>query len=161
MTVVCNTSPITNLAAIAQLDLLRQVYSEIVIPQAVYDELTALPNPVPGTLEVQTLSWIQVQKVVDQAQVVEFRRKVDRGEAEALALALEVSAERVLIDDAAGRAIALELGLTITGVLGVLLTAKKRQLIKDVRPLMDGLIAQAGFWVSDELYQRVLQQAGE
>ncbi|QFS51768.1 DUF3368 domain-containing protein [Nostoc sphaeroides] len=127
MTVVCNTSPITNLAAIAQLDLLRQVYSEIVIPVAVYDELTALPNPVPGTLEVQTLSWIQVQRVVDQAQVVEFRRKVDRGEAEALALALEVSAERVLIDDAAGRAIALELGLTITGVLGVLLTAKKRQ----------------------------------
>ncbi|MCC5632822.1 hypothetical protein LC613_35290 [Nostoc sphaeroides CHAB 2801] len=105
MTVVCNTSPITNLAAIAQLDLLRQVYGEIVIPVAVYDELTALTNPVPGTLEVQKLSWIQVQRVVDQAQVVEFRRKVDRGEAEALALALEVSAERVLIDDAAGRAI--------------------------------------------------------
>lgn len=161
MTVVCNTSPITNLAAIAQLDLLRQVYGEIVIPQAVYDELTALPNPVPGTLEVQTLSWIQVQTVMDQAQVAEFRRKVDLGEAEALALALEVSAERVLIDDAAGRAIALELGLTITGVLGVLLMAKQRQLITAVRPLMDGLIAQAGFWVSDELYQRVLQQAGE
>jgi hypothetical protein len=161
VTVVCNTSPITNLAAIAQLDLLRQVYGEIVIPQAVYDELTALPNPVPGTLEVQTLSWIQVQTVMDQAQVAEFRRKVDLGEAEALALALEVSAERVLIDDAAGRAIALELGLTITGVLGVLLMAKQRQLITAVRPLMDGLIAQAGFWVSDELYQRVLQQAGE
>ncbi|BAZ49656.1 putative nucleic acid-binding protein [Nostoc sp. NIES-4103] len=62
MTVVCNTSPITNLAAIAQLDLLCQLYGEIVISVAVYDELTALPNPVPGTLEVQTLSWIQVHR---------------------------------------------------------------------------------------------------
>jgi predicted nucleic acid-binding protein len=161
VTVVCNTSPITNLAAIAQLDLLYQLYGEILIPQAVYDELTALQNPVPGTVEVQTLSWIRVQRVVNQSQVAEFRRTVDAGEAEALALALEVSAERVLIDDAAGRAIALELGLTITGVLGVLLMAKQRQLIAAVRPLMDALIAQAGFWVSEELYQRVLHQASE
>lgn len=78
-----------------------------------------------------------------------------------MALALEVSAERVLIDDAAGRAIALELGLTITGVLGVLLMAKQQQLIADVRSSMDSLITQAGFWIGDELYQRVLQQAGE
>ena len=161
MTVVCNTSPITNLAAIAHLDLLHQLYGEIVIPQAVYDELTAVQHPVPGTLEVQTLSWIQVQQVVDQSQVAEFQRKVDLGEAEALVLALEVSAERLLIDDAAGRTIALELGLTITGVLGVLLMAKQRQLIVAVRPLMDALIAQAGFWVSDELYQRMLHQANE
>lgn len=161
MKVVCNTSPITNLAAIAQLDLLYQLYVEILIPQAVYDELTALQNPVPGTVEVQTLSWIRVQRVANQSQVVEFRQTVDAGEAEALALALEVSAERVLIDDAAGRAIALELGLTITGVLGVLLMAKQRQLIAAVRPLMDALIAQAGFWVSEELYQRVLHQASE
>ena len=161
MTVVCNTSPITNLAAIDRLDLLHQLFGEIVIPQAVYDELTVLPNPVPGTVEVQTLSWFRVQQVGDRSQVAEFRRKVDFGEAEALALALEVSAERVLIDDAAGRAIALELGLTITGVLGVLLMAKQRQLIADVRSSMDSLITQAGFWIGDELYQRVLQQAGD
>jgi uncharacterized protein len=161
VTVVCNTSPITNLAAIAHLDLLHQLYGEIVIPQAVYDELTAVQHPVPGTLEVQTLSWIQVQQVVDQSQVAEFQRKVDLGEAEALVLALEVSAERLLIDDAAGRTIALELGLTITGVLGVLLMAKQRQLIVAVRPLMDALIAQAGFWVSAELYRRMLHQANE
>lgn len=161
MTVVCNTSPITNLSAIAQLNLLHQLYGEILIPQAVYDELTALPNPVPGTMEVQTLLWIRVQKVMDQLQVAKFRRTVDAGEAEVLSLALEVSAERVLIDDAAGRAIALELGLTITGVLGVLLMAKQRQLIVAVRPLMDALITQAGFWVSEELYQRVLYQACE
>ncbi|MBL1179247.1 DUF3368 domain-containing protein [Pantanalinema sp. GBBB05] len=161
MTVVCNTSPITNLAAIAQLDLLRQLYGEIVIPQAVYNELTVLPNPVPGTSEVQTLPWIRVQQVRNQTQVTEFRRTVDLGEAEALALALEMAAERLLIDDAAGRAIALELGLKITGVLGVLLIAKQRQLIVAVQPLMDNLISQAGFWVSDELYARVLHQSGE
>lgn len=161
MTVVCNTSPITNLAAIAQLNLLYQMFGEIVIPQAVYDELTALPYPVAGTIEVQTLSWIRVQCVGDQARVEEFRRTVDAGEAEALALALEVSAERILIDDAAGRAIARDLGLKITGVLGVLLMAKQRCLIATVQPFMDSLITEAGFWVSDELYQRVLHEAGE
>jgi predicted nucleic acid-binding protein len=144
VTVVCNTSPITNLAAIDRLDLLHQLFGEIVIPQAVYSELTVLPNPVPGTVEVQTLSWFRVQQVGDRSQVAEFRRKVDFGEAEALALALEVSAERVLIDDAAGRAIALELGLTITGVLGVLLMAKQRQLIvsKTINKYLMGLLCR-------------------
>lgn len=161
MTVVSNTSPITNLAAIAHLHLLQQLYGKIIIPQAVFAELTVLQNPVPGTIEVQTLPWIRVQQVVNQQQVTEFRQTVDAGEAEAIALALELSAERLLIDDAAGRAIAQEKGLMITGVLGVLLVAKQRQLIESVRPRLDTLILRAGFWVGDELYQRVLRQAGE
>ncbi|MCT7983461.1 hypothetical protein NG796_09150 [Laspinema sp. A4] len=58
MTVVSNTSPITNLAAIRQLDLLQQLYTQIVIPEAVYNELTGVETPVPGTREVQDLDWI-------------------------------------------------------------------------------------------------------
>lgn len=161
MTVVCNTSPITNLAVIARLDLLHSIYGEIVIPKAVYDELTNVPNPVPGGVEVQTYDWISVRPVLDQFKVSVFRQNIDFGEAEAIALALELRADRLLIDDAAGRAIALREGLQITGVLGILLIAKKRGLIDSVRSLLDNLINQAGFWVSDELYRWVLNQAKE
>jgi uncharacterized protein len=161
MIVVCNTSPITNLAAIAQLDLLRSIYGEIIIPQAVYDQLTNLPYSVPGGTEVQTSDWIKVRPVLEQSKVRVFRRDVDFGEAEAIALSLELAADRLLIDDAAGRAIALREGLQMTGVLGILLIARKRGLIDSVRLLLDDLINQAGFWVSDELYRWVLSQAKE
>jgi uncharacterized protein len=95
MTVVCNTSPITNLAAIAQLHLLHSIYGEIVIPKAVYDELTNVPNPVPGGVEVQTYDWISVRPVLDQSKVSVFRQNIDFGEAEAITLALELRADRL------------------------------------------------------------------
>lgn len=65
MIVVSDTSPITNLAAIGQLDLLRQLYKTIIIPQAVYDEMVAVNKIVPGAVEVQSLSWIQTKTVAD------------------------------------------------------------------------------------------------
>jgi uncharacterized protein len=135
MIVVCNTSPITNFAEIARLDLLHSIYGEVVIPKAVYDELTNVPNPVPGGVEVQTYDWISVQPVLDQSKVSVFRQNIDFGEAEAIALALELRADRLLIDDAAGRAIALGEGLQITGILGILLIAKRRGLIDSVQPI--------------------------
>lgn len=161
MTIVSDTSPITNLAAIARLDLLQRIYGGIVIPKSVYDELTGVGYPVPGTLEVQTLSWISVQSVGNQEQVTKFRQTVDLGEAEAIALSLELGVDRLLIDDAAGRAIALGLGLKITGVLGVLLIAKQRGFISAVKPLVDELMHRAGFRVGDLLYQSVLRTVGE
>jgi len=57
--IVSDTSPITNLAAIGQLDLLRQLYSRVIIPQAVYNEMVGVDKVVPGAVEVQQLSWIQ------------------------------------------------------------------------------------------------------
>ncbi|MBE9011163.1 DUF3368 domain-containing protein [Pseudanabaenaceae cyanobacterium LEGE 13415] len=153
MTIVCNTSPITNLAAINQFELLRSVYSEIVIPQAVFDELTQVGYAVPGTVEVQTANWIRVVTVRDRNQVSTFRQVLDAGEAEAIALALELSAERLLIDEAAGRSIAEASGLKVTGTLGVLLIAKQQGIIPLVQPMIDSLMSQAGFRVSSALYK--------
>lgn len=161
MTIVSNTSPITNLAAIGQLHLLQAIYGTISIPQAVYDELTVLDQPVPGTVEVKTLNWINLQKVSDRNQVARFRQVVDAGEAEAIALALELSAERLIIDEALGRSLAESLGLRITGILGTLLIAKQRSLIPAVQPLMEKLIQKAGFRVSPGLYRIILDNAGE
>ena len=86
---------------------------------------------------------------------------VDPGEAGAIALDLELKATRLLIDVFAGRSLAESLGLRITGVLGVLLIAKQRGLIAEVRPLLEDLVAQAAFRVSSALYEAVLEEAEE
>lgn len=75
MIVVSNTPPITNLAAVHQLPLLQQLYGMIVIPQAVYDELTGVSKSVAGSTEVQTLAWIQTQKVANEALVTALQLK--------------------------------------------------------------------------------------
>ena len=109
MTVVSNTSPITSLAAIGQLDLLRQLYSSIVIPQAVYDEMAGLGYTVPGAIEVQTLPWIETRQVINRTLVGELQNELDAGESEAIALAIELTADLLLIDEYPGRIIASSL----------------------------------------------------
>ncbi len=161
MTVISNTSPITNLAGIGQLDLLRQLYGTVTIPQAVYKEMVGLSRTVPGTLEVQTLRWITAQPVTDLNQIETLRAILDQGEAEAIVLAMELNAELLIIDERPGRAIARQYSLNITGVLGVLLEAKRQGVIFAVKPLMDQLINQVEFWVDGQLYKTVLQAANE
>jgi predicted nucleic acid-binding protein len=161
MTIVSNTSPITNLAGIGQLDLLHLLYGNITIPQSVYNEMAGISKTVPGTLEVQSLSWIIAQSVIDSTQVEALRTTLDQGEAEAIALALELNAELLIIDEKPGRAIAKQLGINIVGVLGVLLEAKRRGFITTVKPLMDQLTNQLAFRVSQQLYEAVLQSANE
>lgn len=161
MTTVSNTSPITNLAGIGYLDLLRQLYGPITIPQAVYDEMANIGRTVPGTLEVQTLPWIQIQPVTALDQVTALRATLDHGEAEAIVLALELQAQLLIIDETPGRAIARQFGINITGVLGVLLEAKYQGLIGAVKPLVDQLINEVEFWISPQLYEAILQAASE
>jgi uncharacterized protein len=67
----------------------------------------------------------------------------------------------VLIDEHRGRLIAARLNLNYTGILGILIEAKRRRLILAVKPLLDALINQAGFWVADALYRRVIELSGE
>jgi len=162
--VISDTSPITNLAAIGQLDLLRQLYETIIIPLAVYNEMVAVDKIVSGAVEVQTLDWIQAQTVVNAQSVRNIQtiqEDIDLGEAEAIILALELKANLILMDERRGRALAVKYGLNVTGLLGVLLQAKHNGLISDVKPLMDRLIEIAGFRISSQLYVDVVNAAGE
>jgi uncharacterized protein len=159
--VVSDTSPITNLASIGQLELLRQLYGQIVIPPAVYRELTTAGETVPGYQEVQTFDWITVQSVKDFARVASLLEQLDEGEAEAIALAIEQQAEWLLIDEELGRRIAENYQIQFTGILGVLIEAKHQGLITQVKPILDALINEADFWVSERLYHRVLQTVEE
>jgi hypothetical protein len=159
--IVSNTSPITNLAAVGRLDLLQQLYEKVVIPQAVYQELTVPGLEPPGAKEVQTLAWIESRPVTDRALVTALETELDPGEAEAIALAIELKADLLLLDERRGRTVAARFGLRFIGLLGVLIDAKHQGYIPAVRPIMDDLVAKAGFWVSQQLYARVLQAAGE
>jgi uncharacterized protein len=161
--VISDTSAITNLAAIDHLQLLPQLYNQVTVPVAVYRELADIDPPVPGTLEVQTVSWLEVKQVINREVVERLRDEVrlDPGESEAIALALELDADLLLIDERRGRAEADRLGVKITGLLGILVEAKRKNLIATVQPLMDALIATSEFRVSSALYNQILDIVDE
>lgn len=153
MIVVSDTSPITSLAKIRRLDLLRTLYHSITIPTAVDSELRRGQIVLPD--------WIQVQSAADRAVVAQLEADLDPGEAEALAVALELGADLVLIDEKRGRDVAHRLGLRFVGLLGVVLDAKRQGHLRAVRPLLDELAAEAGFWIRDDLRREILEAAGE
>lgn len=161
MIVVSDTSPLCNLALINHLWLLEAIYQIVIIPTLVAEELAAAKNPaIPAILQ---LDWIQTRSPTNVTIANQLQRDqgLDTGEANAIALALELNADDLLIDERLGRREARQLGLSIIGILGILVTAKQRNLIPQVQPVMDALIHQASFRVSVQLYQRVLTLANE
>lgn len=160
MIVVANAGPLIALAQIGQFQLLGQLYGRIHIPVGVQDEVVASGEGRAGAEDVAAASWIEVVKVQDGAAVALLRERLDLGESEAVALAMELEADLLLIDEARGRRIAEAHGIHKTGTLGTLLAAKARGLIPAVTPLLDALLSR-GFRMDSELYDVVRQLAGE
>ena len=161
MIVVSNTSPIINLAAIGRLELLQQLYGTIAIPQAVYHEIAVRGSGQPGAIEIQTFPWFNQYQVHDMALVQELKQHLDAGESEAIALAIEMRADQLLLDERRGRIIAKQHGISVIGLMGVLLLAKRQGLLETIRPVLDELRTVAGFWIDAELFKQVLESAGE
>lgn len=163
MPVVSNTSPILNLAIVKQLDLLRQQFTEVLIPPEVWAELQ--PDSVaPGVEAIrQALAdkWLRVHELKDARLAQALMLELDRGEAAAIALALELSANQILLDERDGRAKAKALGLRPVGLLGVLLRAKRDGKIESVKAGMQALQSDAGFFISEELFAAILTEADE
>lgn len=147
MPVVSNTSPLLNLAIIDRLDLVRQQFETVQVAPAVVAELR-LDEALPGCDVLQhsiDQGWIQVQEVHDRALVQVLQRDLDWGEAETIALALQLGAGRVLLDEREARRMAKSLHLKVTGVLGILLRAKNEGQIPSLRQETDLLQERAGF----------------
>jgi len=159
--VVSDTSPLTNLAAIGQFALLQQLYGSLHIAEAVWGELNAADQHWPGRNEVADAQWIQRQIPKNHFLIMALCQNIDLGEAESIALALELKADLILMDERDGRHKAIQLGLKPVGVVGVLLTAKARGHVTEVRPMLDALRQQAGFYLGDSLYKEVLRLAQE
>jgi predicted nucleic acid-binding protein len=112
-------------------------------------------------VDVGSLSFLTVRAPADAARVQQLRTYLDPGESEAIALALEVRADALLIDELQGRAAAVAAGLNVIGVLGILQRAKHEGLIDQVRSRMDRLRNDTQFFISDRLYDEVLRSVGE
>jgi predicted nucleic acid-binding protein len=161
MTIVSNASPLIALIRIGQLDLLRQLYSEILIPEAVWHEVVVEGADQPGAEAVSSASWIVPRTVTNRALVHGLQQELDAGEAEAIALAVEMDAPLLLMDERLGRDTARHFGMRYTGVVGVLIEAKRKGIVQAIQPHLDALRDLAGFRVSEALYRRVLQDEGE
>lgn len=161
MSIVSNASPVINLARIGKLYLLRELYGELIIPEPVWHEVVVQGAGQPGADEVKAATWIKTRAATNRQLVQALQQELDAGEAEAIALVLEIGAELLLMDEHLGREVARHLGLRYTGLVGVLIEAKRKGFIRAVKPHLDALRDIAGFWVSDVLYQRVLQDEGE
>jgi len=161
MIVVSNSSPLVSLCAIGRLELLRNLYGTISIPRAVHYEVAVQGSGRPGAAEVQTFDWITSRDVGNPNLATALQGKLDHGEAEAIALALELQADLLLMDERLGRIEAARFGLRFIGTLGVLIEAKARGHLQEIKPVLDELRTNAGFRMSEALRARVLQEAGE
>jgi uncharacterized protein len=161
MLIISNTSPISNLILIDEISLLQQIYPKVLIPPAVHSELIRLPILQPTVLSLVDAGWLQIQTPTDLQLLNTLNQALDPGEAEAIALVVELSADRLLIDERLGRSVAASYGLKLRGLLGILINAKQQGLIPVLKPILDRLISQAGFRVSQALYDRTLQEVGE
>ena len=160
MVVVSDATPLIALAKINHLALLADLFGSVVIPQSVHDEVvTNAPNR-PGAAEIAKADWIHVQSPADQTKVAYLRIDLDPGEAEALVLAEELSADWTLLDETKARLAAELIGLRYIGTIGLLLTAKQKGKIMALRPLLDELCAKK-FYLSKSVCRAVLKQAGE
>ena len=138
MIVVSNTTPLIGLASIQRFDLLREIFGELIIAQAVYDEAVVAGREVGGAKrEVSTAIWIRTINVKDRLAVDVLLDELDIGEAETIVLARELGANWVLMDEKKGRRKLTQLGLQKIGTLGILLKAKQVGLIPALRPELD------------------------
>jgi len=163
MRVVSNTSPVSNLAIIGRLPLLRAKYGRVVIPQAVADELARLSHPAGAAAVREALSggWLVVEPVPDRRLLPVLMARVDAGEAEALELARQTDADLLMLDDSDARQIAREEGLSFTGLLGVLAEERLAGRLPSLKTEIDRLRSECRFFIADELARMVLQRVGE
>lgn len=160
MIVVSDTSALIALCAIGKLDLLRELYREVLVPTAVVVEVVAGGTARNNTNEILSASWISPREV-DPRAIAEFRPQLGEGEAAAIALACSLPADIILIDERLGRRVAEDQGLRVVGVLGILLAGKRVGLIGALGPLLASLEADLGFRIGRSLRDHILVAAGE
>ena len=157
MKTVSNTTPIISLSSIGKIEILKELFQEIIIPQAVYDEIKAKHGY--GYKEVD-LSFITVQTLQNIEREKFLLEQLDAGEVQTIVLAEEINAHNTIIDENTGYIIAKESGLNVIRTLSILLKAKEAGIITEVKPLLDEMISK-GRWYSNHVYYSFLKKANE
>ena len=157
--VICNNSPLVALWTLDLLFLLRELYTEVLIPEEVQDEFLATERPVRSEALKNAL-WIRVVTLTPPLDDTTYPNVIHRGEATVFALAKQLSARLVILDDKDARGYAKRIGLPVTGTVGILLLAKERGLIEAIKPFLVELLAN-GIRLGASLVKDALQEAGE
>lgn len=158
--IISNATPLIAFARINQLPLLQKVVGKLVIPTAVADEITAYQVTKAGSIDLSQEPWIEPRSLTSPQQVQLLLPTLDQGEAEVIALALELRPQLVLMDELTGRKVAESLNLPVTGSVGVLMQAKQLGYIPEIKPYLQQM-RQAGIYFSDRFIQAVLNQVNE
>jgi predicted nucleic acid-binding protein len=162
MIVISDTTPILSLIKIDRLKILEELYKKIIIPKAVYDELIINIDYQDEIDIIKRCTFIQIENVEENLSVVLLQRelKLDRGESEAIVLAKNINADLIIIDERKARRIAKDVGLKVTGTLGILVEAKQQGLIKELKSLLDELMDN-NIRISRKLYMDILNLVEE
>ena len=153
MIVVSDTSPLTALLTVGEVELLPKLFTDVVIPATVRNELLRTHAQLP--------EWLRVVNVNDTVQSGRYALVVDAGEAEAIELARELQADRLLIDERKGRRLAVQEGVPVIGLLGVVLPAKRKQLIPPAKDLLQRLELEAGMNLAESIRDAAIKTVGE
>ena len=157
---VTNAGPLIYLSLLGQLPLLRDLFAEILLPDAVYEEVVLHGRGLPGANETKAAveeGWLRQVAVQNRALVDALFGELDVGEAETIALARELGLGWVLMDDRSGRAKARMMGLGVTGTIGVLLLARNSDFEVDLKRDLD-LLLENNFRISHELYEQLIAE---
>jgi predicted nucleic acid-binding protein len=157
MKVVSNTTPIISLSAIGYLSLLPNLFGQVYIPKAVYQEIKSKKAFGYNEIDSDFIKTIEIKGIMYLGFLL---NDLDLGEAEAIILATEMNADVLIIDERLGYKIAQSKGINAIGTLSILLMAKQQGIIKSVKPLLDDMI-QKGRWYSKSVYENFLKQTNE
>ena len=159
MIVVSDTTPLISLLKIERLDLLEKLFGNVLIPQAVYEELTVDERFKLEAEQLKQKEFITVRAVknLDSVSILKRATGLDQGESEAIVLTDEVKAELLLMDEAKGRAVSNEMGFRIMGTIGVLMAAYEEHELtsEEVKEYVSGL-QRAGRHIGQRHYQMLL-----
>ncbi len=161
MVVISDTTCLSALFQVNELHILQKLYKEIIIPSKVFDELLALSLFNIDITPLSELEWLKIMNPTDNLQLQHLLLILNEGEAHAIALMLEMKADLIILDDMEARQIAKDYSLNIIGLGGVLISAKSKGVIPQVKPLLDKIISISGFYLSAKIYHLILKTAGE
>lgn len=159
MLVISDTTPIISLIKAEKLELLQKMFETVIVPDAVYYELTENPLYSTEASQIKSCSFIHKEKV-DNEEAVHILRKVtglDAGESEAIVMIDEKKADLLLMDEHKGRQIAKKMGITITGTVGILIQAFDENMLRkdEVCDCLEKL-RESNVRISESLYNLVL-----
>ncbi len=161
MIIASDTSILSGLLLIDRLKILGDISNEVIIPKVVLDELLVLKDFGYELATIQQTAWLKIAEPKNKVLEEKFRLVLDKGESAAIVLAQELKPDYLAIDERKGREVAESLGIPVISLVGILIVAKKRNIIDKVQPIMDELMEKAGFRISKKLYALVLSECGE